>query len=1208
MRLKSLELSGYKTFANKTLFEFAGTTTAIVGPNGSGKSNIVDSLRWVLGEQSFSLLRGKKTMDMIFAGSEHRARAGMASATVLFNNDDNWLPIDFAEVGITRRAYRDGQNEYLLNGQKVRLKDVSELLGTSGLAERTYTIVGQGLIDSALSLKADERRKLFEEAAGIGLYRARREESLRRLDTTQRNLERVADILEELKPRLRSLERQARRSQEYEQVKADLQVMLREWYGFHWHAAQRELKAARETAIRQENTLAKARARHAELETAMAGLREALYRVRARLNSWHRELAQLHTRREQLSRELAVSAERHRALEDRQNSASQTIARQEEEFVLLQERLAQATHELEQTQNQQAEANQQLQEARGVLQTRQRERQQAERTLEDARQNHARLTNRRTGIAARQNELDSRLTSQRASLATADQALGETAKTIQIAEANLEKATQKHQEAQTVRTQAQLNLKNHRDGLAEVEKTRQQALETLSKQRTETARLQAQFDVLEQAENALTGYAEGARQLLQAVRKGNLTGARGALSNQLDVPAHLELAIAAALGEFVDGLLLEPGTDPEMVLKLLEKIPARATVLPLDQLAPLPPAPAPDTSDCLGNAADLVRVSPELRPVLDVLLGQTWIANDRAGAQRLMQTPVPTGQAHPLSGVRIVTLAGELFRADGPIQAGSGAVSGTISRPRQRRELQTGLEAIRTHVAETERQIRELDASLTQLRTSERELVTTVQKAQASEEAARTGQREASSAVEAARKQHDWQARQRGTVEKEILQTEENYRQSVKELAQLDNELTRAQETVRTAREALSGLILDDLQAQVAHWTTQAALTTQRVGEAQSRWKERKATVETVQRNVQEQRTRLASFRKEMEQVEGTRATLREEEGKMGEQIAALQEVIQPAEKELETGEQAQEKLQTTETEARQTLTVAERHHTQAQIGLARYQEALDSLRHRVEDDFGLVAFSYEEDVAGPTPLPLTGMVETLPVVQLLSPELEEALKRQRAQLRRIGPINPDAQREYLEVKERVEFTTIQMADLQMAEEDIRRVIAELDELMQREFQKTFDAVALEFKVIFGRLFGGGTAQLLLTDPDDLTHTGVEIEARLPGRRPQELSLLSGGERSLTASALIFSLLKVSPTPFCVLDEVDAMLDEANVHRFADLLRELSQNTQFIIITHNRNTVQIADTIYGITMGPDSTSQVLSLKLDEVVERMKELK
>src|SRR5512136_246294 len=250
LRLNSLELHGYKTFAAKFDFEFAEGITAIVGPNGSGKSNIADALRWVLGEQSYSLLRAKKTEDMIFSGSEQRPRAGMASATVIFDNSDGWLPIDFSEVAITRRAYRDGENEYLLNGQRVRLKDISELLARSGLAERTYTVIGQGLVDAALALKAEERRRLFEEAAGIGLYRSRREEAFRRLETTKRNLDRVQDILAELLPRLRSLERQARRAQEYDQVRSDLRLLLRDWYGYHWHQSQLELTEALET-VRQ---------------------------------------------------------------------------------------------------------------------------------------------------------------------------------------------------------------------------------------------------------------------------------------------------------------------------------------------------------------------------------------------------------------------------------------------------------------------------------------------------------------------------------------------------------------------------------------------------------------------------------------------------------------------------------------------------------------------------------------------------------------------------------------------------------------------------------------------------------------------------------------------------------------------------------------------------------------------------------------------
>src|SRR3990172_3379007 len=246
LRLKSLELQGYKTFASRTLFEFAGGITAIVGPNGSGKSNIADAVRWVLGEQSYSLLRGKKTEDMIFAGSEHRPRAGMAHAIVTFDNTDTWLPVDFSEVALARHAFRDGRNEYLMNGQHVRLRDINELLAQAGLSERTYTILGQGLVDASLALKADERRRLFEEAAGVGLYRARREEALKRLEHTGRNLERVLDILSELEPRLRSLERQAKRAIDYGRAQADLRVILREWYGYHLHFGQTHLTDALE--------------------------------------------------------------------------------------------------------------------------------------------------------------------------------------------------------------------------------------------------------------------------------------------------------------------------------------------------------------------------------------------------------------------------------------------------------------------------------------------------------------------------------------------------------------------------------------------------------------------------------------------------------------------------------------------------------------------------------------------------------------------------------------------------------------------------------------------------------------------------------------------------------------------------------------------------------------------------------------------------
>ncbi len=330
-RLKSLELHGYKTFASQVIFEFPGIITAIVGPNGSGKSNIADSLRWVLGEQAFSLLRGRKTEDMIFSGSDQRSRAGMASATITFNNEDGWLPIDYSEVSITRRAYRDGQNEYLLNGQKVRLKEISELLALSGLAERTYTIIGQGLVDAALSLKPEERRRFFEEAAGIGLYRSRREESLNRLEATRRNMVRVQDIVTELEPRLVSLERQARRALEYEQIKNDLRVLLRDWYGYHWNLTQKSVRHDHDILRGCEANLAKNRDALNDFDIVLNQKKQALTDIRRQLSYWHNQLAGLHTRQETLLREVAVKQERKRSLIERELALQNDLANREEE-------------------------------------------------------------------------------------------------------------------------------------------------------------------------------------------------------------------------------------------------------------------------------------------------------------------------------------------------------------------------------------------------------------------------------------------------------------------------------------------------------------------------------------------------------------------------------------------------------------------------------------------------------------------------------------------------------------------------------------------------------------------------------------------------------------------------------------------------------------------------------------------------------------
>ncbi|MFA9403560.1 MAG: hypothetical protein ACERKY_10925, partial [Anaerolineales bacterium] len=359
-----------------------------------------------------------------------------------------------------------------------------------------------------------------------------------------------------------------------------------------------------------------------------------------------------------------------------------------------------------------------------------------------------------------------------------------------------------------------------------------------------------------------------------------------------------------------------------------------------------------------------------------------------------------------------------------------------------------------------------------------------------------------------------------------------------------------------------------------------------------------------IERDLNGRQERLNANRGESERLQEQVRVGQEALNNIRANLEELQEQMRPAEEALAAAESSRLEFEAQESEVRLALQAAERAHSQAQIGLARRQEELTSLKRRIEDDFGLVAFEYEEDIPGQEPLPFEGIVERLPRIEELPPEIEKQSRNLRMQLRRMGPVNPEARREYREVNERVEFLTTQVDDLRKAEGQIHEVIAELDVLMEREFRKTFDAVAIAFREAFTRLFGGGSAHLTLTDPDDLTRTGIDIDTRLPGRRTQSLAMLSGGERSLTASALIFALLKVSPTPFCVLDEVDAMLDEANVTRFTDMLAELSQDTQFVLITHNRLTVQAAEVVYGVSMGTDTTSKVIGLKLDELEDEL----
>jgi chromosome segregation protein len=642
-RLKSLELHGYKTFASRMLFEYPASITAIVGPNGAGKSNVADSLRWVLGEQSYSLLRGRKTEDMIFAGSEQRPRASMASATITFDNDDGWLPIDFSEVSITRRAYRDGQNEYLLNGQRVRLKEIHELLAKSGLAERTYTIIGQGLVDAALSLKPDERRRFFEEAAGIGLYRSRREEALSRLEATRRNLERVLDILSELEPRLRSLERQARRAQEYDRVKADLQLILKDWYGYHWHQTQKEVAHSREIYQAQEVRVEHARSRLIEVDEKVQSSRTMLQEVRNHLNGWHAQQAVLHRQREHVSRSLAVMDERQRAMLEQLKNLQAELSRLDEEHQNRQDRLQSTLDEVQRLNAEMEEAGNQMDTARKNLRARQAERDKADQDQRAIRRQLVEAETRQVQLRAHENELSNRLESLRKSQKTLKTAVDSEAEALRRGQERLEEAARQRDQSTQAVKEAEQAVQMQRRQLEEMENQRRKVLEERSHLEAQRTKLRAQFEVLEQAERSFSGLNQGAKFLLETASKGKLPGDYRLFSRLIEVPADYETALAAVLGENLDGVLLDGQTEMEYALSLLESGDKGRTVLfPLELARPGSRMSLEQDEDIIGLAADLVRVPQELQVFVEQLLGQVIVVRNRlphAGSYRVSRRP-----------------------------------------------------------------------------------------------------------------------------------------------------------------------------------------------------------------------------------------------------------------------------------------------------------------------------------------------------------------------------------------------------------------------------------------------------------------------------------------------------------------------------------------------------------------------------------------
>lgn len=1195
LRLKKLELQGFKSFANPATFLYPTGITAVVGPNGSGKSNVADAIRWVLGEQRITSIRGRTGEDMIFAGSPKRGRAGMARAAITFDNSDGWLPVDFAEVTVERRAYRDGTSDYILNGSKIRLMDLRDLLDRAGLGRDAYLMIGQGLVDQVLSLRPQERLALFEQAAGITPYRTRREDAVGRLEETRNNLQRIYDIIGEIEPRLRRLQRQAAKVEEHARAQQELGEILRIWYGYRWGRALSNLERARQHLIYRENKAFALLEGGSGLETRVTQQRELIARRRDQLSELHRASSAQHSEAGARQRELAVARERQRQLGERIEESEANLIplrtalgaeledNEELKAVLagLQERFHEAREALEEAETAHSESTKQ----RHLVLRHQSEAQ-------------ARALETRHRLADRQSRLDQareRAVELAAQQRSAEEAVAARTERRRLQQVSVEQARRKLEETQMTLETVRNDEAEVEAQLKDVRRQQEEARQAFNKQQANHQRSSARLEALQRLHAEGAGMYAGVRAVLRAAERGDLHGLPGPVSSVLRVPAKLERAVEAALGSQLQNVVAQTWQDAEAAVAWLKRKRAgRATFLPLDTLRPPPSLELPVLSGVVGTASDLVQYDSAYRPAVLLLLARTAIVEDLDAARRLHRE---------LRGsFRIVTLEGEIVRSSGSVTGGESRQSeepGLLSRERERRELRREVALLQSQVAEAQAQLAKSGERLVELSTLRETVLTRRRETEGALRRHDRGVEEAVRDLERLLQETEWQETRLAEAVEEQGRTQAMAERLEAACAAERAALSEAEDVLATLEAQVSKLMDDDIARTVAERRTALAVLDQERESRRVLLESREREAARLQRQIAGQEQRISGLQAELatvvERLDGL-VTDYEEAQAAAEALAAQ---IPPLEVELTTLEAEQVTLEGEEQASRRALREAEQRLAQAEVEASRREDQLQALRREVEETLNIVISNLPDSISTQQPLPLDDIVCPLPTVVTLPQGLEGQVRDLRTQLRRLEPVNPAAKEEYDELFERHSFLREQMTDLERASAHLREIIGELDGMMDTMFNTTFKSISSEFSRVFDILFRGGAAKLVLTE-DEAGRPGVEISARPPGKRAANLSMLSGGERSLTAVALIFAVMRISPTPFCVLDEVDAMLDEANVGRFRRMLQELARETQFVIITHNRGTVEVADTIYGISMRDDGVSEVLSLSLEDL--------
>ncbi|HEY0393970.1 MAG TPA: chromosome segregation protein SMC [Candidatus Elarobacter sp.] len=1179
MRLKSLKVFGFKTFAEATTLDFHDGTTAVVGPNGSGKSNLVDAIRWVLGEQSSRSLRSQKMEDVIFAGNNTRKPLGMVEVSLTFDNAERVLPLDFAEVQITRRAYRAGESEFFINRAQVRLRDVHELLMGTGLGPGSYAIVSQGQIDAILSSKPAERRALFEETAGIGKFLARKNEALRRLEATEQNAIRVNDLIAELERRVPELETQVRRAKRYRKVTArvrDLEIL-----SFLRASASRRAERERVAADldQHENRRAAAAARAAQLGAAISGLRETLYTVELQLDNDRAEAQAARAELARIEADLAAAVARRDGLE-RQSSA--VVADRErvegeretlrEQIASLEERLAPLTEQTDGSRQRELAASAAVADARRGLdavyqELRAVETLAAERAASEA-ERRAQIASARTEIERLEREHAGALAERDAHARAAEEARGRfSERELLIARYEAEAAAQ--------RERARVAREGGDAAAARVADLQRRHREVAA----ELAAAESRLHTIEELEAALEGHAHGTKSVVEAAQRGLLRGLHGVVSNLISTDERYARALDVAFGAGLSNVIAETSEDAEAAVAYLrEREAGRATFLPLDTLAQREGRDLGQLRGrpgVIGYAHTLVRAEPRYRGIVAFLVGRILVVDElRTGIQ------LTRGEGFRDS---VVTLEGDQIMGGGAITGGRFRKERSIlARRAQAETLKERIPQLRAERERIERESAaakaELDAASVQrdeatklandaevalqdVRTQVQGLVTEIERLDAAVVTS------ASRSDALAAQEHDVRSRLHA-----LERVAEDHVDLSEQRAALEGQLAEARERIAAVEAEQSDVAAaaSALREQIAALSAEHDGAVTRLGLLDADAERAGAAREAMLRELEALRARAA-------ELEALLGTARERVARADAAVGASRRQREATADEAAQREADERIAQSEDREATAAGEYGRRRLAEIDAELGMLQQTFAQNPASEEEQSDVLA-RYENEPS----------------------EILDELPRLREELVRLqANVNLNAEADRDELTERERFLREQMDDLHRARETLLATIAEIETSCQVQFNETFDAVKRQFSTVFAQLFPGGQAEMWQTNPENLSETGIEISVQPPGKKMTALAALSGGERAMTASALIFALIAVKPSPFYLLDEVDAALDDANVERLSTKIREVSATSQMLIVTHNKKTMELAQRLYGVTMQEPGVSSIISATLDD---------